>query len=590
MIKMMLIGLDSASLTIMEHFSAHCPTIQNQMKLGVSGRAMPGLPVYTPTNWANLCTGAIASVSGQEGWRKVVDGYEYHSFHSKTYNCETIFDACNKNGIYSLAVSYPGSYPVPGEYNMAILPLQRGLEGNILMQGRIIPVDAALSMSFTLPGAGEGMDVAVSDGANDTDNQDLNFTIVSAQAELILKDGGGELTVCYAGGSKSIFQIEPDAWSDTITIYMQAGDMSKKCGIRVNLFDDGKQLAISGLYDMDNIAAPLKLAQDIENQLGMPITEQSPFIAEMISLFKKGGECPAINKMAHKDVFENIDFIMNAARIAEKQQPYEVFYIHYHFLDNMLHHVLQAAEESAAYTKQQHRIAQDIVKLAIEACDYAVKKLLELTNKGTNVLIVSDHGHAPNKYGVNITNRLVETGLCVKKADGAVDKQKSKAWLSGLVSLWIDVNAERGSDEYIKIQEEAIDAMLDWKTPSGKRIVAAAFKRKDSHFLGYQGPRCGDVTLHLNTGFAWTATGDDVFCEDLKSSNHGPQMPVTFTKVSDNLAYFCLTGPQVNKNMRWDEEERGYIYLTDFVPTLCHFSGIPTPINATGAVRRELFV
>jgi predicted AlkP superfamily phosphohydrolase/phosphomutase len=66
--RLMVIGLDSVSLTLLDRFKNSCPNIQAFLRRGASGRALPCFPVYTPTNWAALSTGADSSTTGAEGW------------------------------------------------------------------------------------------------------------------------------------------------------------------------------------------------------------------------------------------------------------------------------------------------------------------------------------------------------------------------------------------------------------------------------------------------------------------------------------------------------------------------------------------
>ena len=584
--KIMLIGLDAVSLTLINQYAESCPTIRKLMKNGVSGRALSELPVYTPTNWAVLCTGAGASKSRQEGWHNDVSGRRLHAFDSRSYACETIFDVCEKNSLSSLAISYPGSYPAKGDRNMVIAPLFRGLKSNCLVPGTIIPVDLiGGKMDFVLPVHNNALDPSVSDGIENEAGAEKNLIVERINASLSLAETGGKLIV-RRDGREDKYALRFNEWSGAIPIRIIGDDYSRECSICVNLFDGGKRVAISEVYDLTHAAWPPALADEILNKLGPPV-ENMTFFNEMIRLFNADEEDRVIFEMARREIFDQAEWISASATIATKINPADVFYIHYHLVDTMLHQCLQAADGSPAFSKRQRNTALEIFKLGVEACDLLVEKLLKLANEETYFLIVSDHGHVPNRYGVSVKNRLIERGITVLDGLGGIDKIKSVAWVSPDVNTWINVNAERGSDEYVSIQDEVIDALLDWKTKDGKRIVVVALKRKDSHLLGYHGPHCGDVAFHFNSGFAWTAKGGDIICDDYTQSNHGPQMPATFSKISDNLAFFTLAGPGVKKDFKWDEEERGYVRLIDFVPTLCKFAGIPAPAGSTGGARLE---
>ena len=97
------------------------------------------------------------------------------------------------------------------------------------------------------------------------------------------------------------------------------------------------------------------------------------------------------------------------------------------------------------------------------------------------------------------------------------------------------------------------------------------------------------MVFHFNSGFAWGG-GNTALAEDLVNANHGPQMPVTFGKLSDNLAFYGMVGPKVCHLPRfWPHLDvmDGYVHITDLLPTACVAAGLPFPGNATGCVRQD---
>lgn len=101
--KLMVIGLDSVSLTLLDAFADHCPAIRRLMRTGACGHAIPEFPVYTPTNWAALCTGASSSTTGAEGWHNTAAGRRLGTFDRRAITCETIFDSAARAGMRTLA-------------------------------------------------------------------------------------------------------------------------------------------------------------------------------------------------------------------------------------------------------------------------------------------------------------------------------------------------------------------------------------------------------------------------------------------------------------------------------------------------------
>jgi len=86
--KLMVLGLDAVSLTLLDRFRAHCPTIHRWLRRGTAGRALPCFPVYTPTNWATLATGADSSTPAAEGWHNRIAGEPLSTFDRRAIACD----------------------------------------------------------------------------------------------------------------------------------------------------------------------------------------------------------------------------------------------------------------------------------------------------------------------------------------------------------------------------------------------------------------------------------------------------------------------------------------------------------------------
>jgi predicted AlkP superfamily phosphohydrolase/phosphomutase len=594
--KLMVIGLDSIGLSLLDHFAKHCPTLTGLMAKGASGHAIPSFPIYTPTNWAALSTGADSSTTGAEGWFNEDSGRRLSTFDRRAIACETIFESAAREDLKTLALAYPSSHPTREDTNMVLGPLDRGLVSNCLVPGRIEQLKyRKKAASFTLlqaPKAASGAAIAKSVGATE-DGADVRGKARSAAADTIkawvFPSGKTSWKLGFsAEAKKAEVKLTPQKWSDPIPVSVHVPDRPGQCVLRVMIFDEGKRVAVSEAYDIGALGKPAELAQEVYDELGPP-TEHSVFYTEMCRLFAAGREDSTITELARRDLEAQGDWIVSAARLVQRKNPWDVFYLHYHYPDNVLHRYLPAAEGRRGYSRKQQILAVAAIGMCLEICDRLVARLLKLAGSDTTVLCVSDHGNVPNRYGCDIHRRLIETGIVVLTKKGHVSRQKSLAWVSDRVSTWIDVNAKPGTRRYLDIQNKVIDALLDWRTDKGERVVALALKRKDSHLLGYYGRNCADVTFHYNSGFAWggTAEGESV-TENRAGANHGPQMPVTFSKISDNMAFFILKGPGVHKGLRRDFEAEGPVRVVDLLPTICHLSGVPCPKDATGAVRRDL--
>jgi hypothetical protein len=568
--KLMLIGLDSLPLSLLDNYAASCPAIRAQMRKGMTGHAIPCLPVWTPTNWATLATGAEAGATGATGWTRTLNGKEMSTFNRRAIGCDTIFDSVARAGMKSLAIQYPGSYPTrPG--NMVIAPLHISLVSNAVVDGRILDLDWAKGDCARVSPAAKGR---------------------KKIHAWIHKHGRNWNLGLVADPAKAKFPLEHEKWSDPIVFTLPVKSTSGKCMCRVMVFDNGRRLAVTEVYDVGTLGAPASLCRKVLRELGPPV-EHSTF--EMASERDFGeGKIPSdtIMKLADKDMAEHVKWLADAAILAMKVSAYDVFYLHFHYPDSVLHAYLAASEGTKEYNAKQVRFAKKAVARGLKFCDDLVAKLLKLAGPKTTVLIVSDHGNVPNRFVFDVGKYLIKHGLITCDKKGKIDPRRSKVTAAAnFGSVGAAVNAKEGSAKYCSIQQELIDCLLDWKTATGERVVAVALRKKDAQLMGYSGPTCPDVCWHYNSGFSWGAVpGGKLVAPCSVSSNHGPQMPVTFGKTSDNMSFFVLTGPGVKKGARWDEAPHGHVRLVDMLPTACEVAGVPPPLDVTGAVRRRMLL
>lgn len=594
--KLMLIGLDSIGLSLLDSFKDAIPAIRRLMRRGLSGHVIPEFPIYTPTNWAALATGADSGTSGTAAWHSEHAGRRLSTFDRRAIQCDTIFDAAARAGLKTLAIAYPSAHPTRSRANMVLAPLDRGLVSNALVPGKIVDCayDSQGAFEFVLvkspaatSGAGAAKAVAATEDGADLGGRDRVARAGHYEARLVRAGRGAWRLHVRGPGLRRTLDLAHQVWGEPIAVRVAVADRPGKCVVRVMVFDGGRRLAVSEAYDIGALGKPAALAREVYAALGPPI-EHSVFYKKTTELFGEGREDRRITRLARADLTAQAQWIVRAARMVLRQRPYDLFYLHHHYPDSVLHAYLAAAEGSPAFSPRQHALARAAIRMCLGICDRLVGGLLELAGPRTTVLLVSDHGNVPNRYGCNLALRLEETGLLVRNADGSVSRRRSVAWPAEGVGTWVTVNGREGTRRYGRRQRQVLDALLDWKTPNGERVVALALRRKDSHLLGYHGEVCADVTFHYNSGFSWSGAGEKALAPSRTGANHGPQMPVTFSKLSDNMAFFVLTGPGVRRGVRWPHHLRGYPRMADLLPTICHVARVPPPRHVVGAIRYEV--
>jgi predicted AlkP superfamily phosphohydrolase/phosphomutase len=599
--KFMLIGLDSLSIEIIDRYAKDgtAPTLNKMIRKGVSGHALPEFPIYTPTNWAVLSTGTRPGTNSAPDWFNDYSGEYLSTFNSRSISCETIQDAAARQGLKVLSVMYPSAYPVRNKNSIALAPLHKGLLSNEVYSGKVwdialtkgkgtIPFITAEELGIIQTDAARAKAVgAIEDGADFGTVRKKKVKAKGLTFDLTITKNSFKIM----HKKKSISQDTVGTWSDFAVMTMPTQQGNRKGSVRFKVFKPAKgkvRVACSGVYDINMLVTPRRHLDDLLKKVG-PVFEHATF-----NKFLKVGSPTLKQDLAEteKELEYQTDWIIRASEYMQKKEGWDIFYLHWHFPDNILHRVLAEADASSPVANPSGiRQGRMVIRTALRLCDRLVKGLHALAGPDTNICIVSDHGNVPNQYSCSVERRLADAGLLKLKQDGSVDINRSRAY----VPSWkykVNVNIKNGTKgavpkgDYEKVQEEIIDALHDWKDPeTGKRVVAFALKKKDAPIIGFWGETAGDVTFFYNSGFAWFGNAKDPSVMPAKGgANHGPQMPTTFTDYASNMAFFIINGPEVKRNSRMTEE-RGYMKLVDVLPTLCHLSDIDPPKDCEGAVR-----
>jgi len=633
-IRLMFIGLDSLSLRLVERFAkaGRLPVLSEFMRTGAACDLLSALPPYTPTNWATLCTGAWTGTHGAGNWdsRKVADPPDRQplsTFDSRTITCETIFEAAERQGLTSLAIQYPGAWPSRTKNGMVVAPLPYGLSSLLLAGGRIhrpatgdgqqtrpasgwgVPVeegdrefDEVVELRRTVGGRADSAAAAAAAGAHQdgaavaspSGPRDERSDTASLRFHFLLPTGtdqrGKVLLFLSKDDPKPAATLTRDGFSDWVRLTAHFPGGTLPCAVRFRLVErspDGRAATIirSEIYPGAGFTTPDELAGELYEKVG-PFFEHTAVPPSNLELYD----------YCLEELDGQTDWIYRTAKHLQSTRGYDLFYLHWHFPDSVLHAQLGAADpESPSYRPKTGPKALEAIGRALERSDAFLGRLLELADEETAIAVVADHGNAANKFGVNLGARLKEAGLIVEGPDGKADPVRSKVRMHGGWQVCVNL---RGRDvdgcveppQYEAVQERVIDALLDWREPStNRRAVAWALKKQDAHVLGCWGPTCGDVIFTYNPGFAWVKVkgGGSIGVAE-GGANHGPQIPTAATALSSNLAMGLFRGPGIRAGSRRDPEQLGYLRMVDVVPTLCHMAGIEPPRHSQGAVARDL--
>jgi predicted AlkP superfamily phosphohydrolase/phosphomutase len=632
-IRLMVIGLDSVPLRLVERFAraGRMPACAKLIRTGAACDILPVLPAYTPTNWATLCTGAWTGTHGAGNWndRRVGDPASRcprHTFDSRTITCETIFEAAERQGLVSLAVQYPGAWPSRTRKGLVVAPLPYGLSSLILARGAVYEVGAADRPELAARPAsgwrapvergdrevevtvelrrtvGEGFDSAAAaqavgaheDGAavavQRPGMKDRPDDRTAIRFWFLLPSVGEARQQVHVYLSKSdrrpAAKLTARGFSNWVRLEAPFAGGALPCAVRFRLArrsPDGQSAVIirSEIYPGRHFTEPEELSEELFAEVG-PFFEHTAVPPSD----------PALYDYCLEELDGQIDWIAKSAQRLRQARGYDIFYLHWHFPDSLLHAMLGAADpESPSYDSVAGPRALETIARGFERTDRLVRRLLALADERTVVAVVSDHGNAANKFAADLTARMAETGLLAPD-----QPDRSKVLLHGGWQLCVNL---KGRDEngvvepadYEKVQERIIDALLDWREPAtGKRAVAWALKKRDAQVLGCWGPTIGDVVFTYSAGFAWVAPPPGRSIGVARGgANHGAQVPTARTALSSNLALGLFRGPGIRRGYKREGERWGFMRMVDVVPTLCHAIGLRPPRHSQGSVAYDLF-
>jgi len=262
-------------------------------------------------------------------------------------------------------------------------------------------------------------------------------------------------------------------------------------------------------------------------------------------------------------------FFADAATYLLNSKPWNLFLMHAHAPDAMYHAISNALNIADPEARRPFEEAElEIYKSLDEMC----ARIFGCADDETVMAIISDHGAKPTTTLFDVNRVLQHAGFLSQDADGVIDWAKTKAYGAATTHIYVNV---KGRDpqgvvdpvgEYLKVREEVIDCLYEYRDPvSGKRPIALALSKEDARIIGVHGDWAGDVIYGISGDFG---------------GQHSPQLPTAQYGMGDLRGLFALSGPNIKRAV---ELERT-VWIQDLVPTICYLTGWPVPAQAEGAV------
>jgi len=209
-----------------------------------------------------------------------------------------------------------------------------------------------------------------------------------------------------------------------------------------------------------------------------------------------------------------------------------------------------------------------------EDLDHQVGRIVESLPPDTTLLLMSPHGIVcpwDIKSSKSANEILSEAGLLIRKTNGAIDYEKSRAYSApegeGFVNVapWRPETPGQIAERKMNMAKActALSSAVDKET--GERIFTIVLPWEDAAPFGLHGSRQADIITFKPPAYGGI---------------HGPCYPLTVKGESDLKGMCLFWGPGI----RAGANETRPVYCEDFAPTVSHLLGIGPPADSEGKV------
>lgn len=611
-----LLGFDCAIPKRLEALMAE-GALPNFSKFVESGSYMTegyNLPTVTPPSWATICTGAYPRTHGVEDYYYYLEGKSLEhkqtvqAFGSEILTAQTIWDRWDKDGKKCIVVNYPMAWPSKMKNGVMVMgegisPAETRWMEESNAHREYLASESVISSEYFPMGVQASFDNAKG-WANLPDcDEALAFTVEMPFKESMVPlknqtwyglawesgdDGFDTFALCPEKDyDKAFFTITPGQWSEPVVHDFTAaedGHLEKgtfRCKL-MNLSDDAEEfkLYISGISGHQGFIAPAEAGKAIDFSKDI-IANDIGLVGSMHGILDND----SVLELAqfHSDWLINV-----ASSLLKANGDWELFYMHSHPIDWFYHGWLSDMDSKDEVVRNK---AYDMERKIYQIEDRMLGKMMEIFGDDTLVCICSDHGATPMGPILNTAEALKAKGLChyePKSSDNywdiyeategfnyVLDVTKSKAVPQRYMFVYVNLKDKYPggiveAEDYEKVRDEIIDALLDFKHPeTGERPVLLAVRKEDAKVFGMGGAQAGDVVYALKPEYM---------------AEHGYGFPTGESGCGSLKNVLCFRGPNVKKNFKYTRPR----WLADIVPTICYATGNPIPEDAEGGIMYQI--
>jgi len=570
--KAVVVGLDSAGSRLTEKYMAEglLPNMQRIKEKGVYLDALCPFPTITPPNWATISTGVWPGTHGITGF------YTHHpgdpldtsvwgsGFDSRESAVEFLWEMAEKEGVASILVNYPASWPARTKKVWQVTGCGLGKENELkINHGQLFttedvplasPIELQPCTGWTgLEGDGEFLEA------------ELRFELKGGRETVYYLLAGNEATLHGKKDRADVLaRLQDGAWSDWITDEFELEGGTVGGAFRLKLMGYDRRAKRIGVYLPEvfptaGFTEPPELAAELVEKVG-PFLEEPGWVALNEGL------------VTDEEFLELMDYenawLAAAARHLMATKDWGLLFLHAHGIDHAQHKYLRhfsAGKENEAKLKR-----------AYASADRLVGQIYDAVDDDTLFIVVSDHGATSDGADdIDVHAILKDAGLLAYDEPfpglREIDWANTRAAPNRSTYIYVnlkgrDPNGAVGPDEYEGVRDDVVHCLRSYTHPTtGECPFAFVMTREEARVLGLYGEGVGDVVYSVYPEY---------------SSEHGRQHPAAQRGVTSIESLLIITGPGVKQGHR----SRAIAHLTDVVPTICYLTGLPVPPKCEGGV------
>lgn len=615
--KVLLLGLDSWSGAIFERLVAEgaLPNIERLMARGSYGRLAPFWNTTTGNNWTSISTGASPAIH-QCDFKMYLPGHRLDQpqfgFPSQFCKAEQIWQVASREGLTSVIIDYPQSFPVNAERVIHI-----GEDGHPDHSLRAIFRSWAYAtnpahrnwasvmsrIELRRPQGWQNLSASAEDSLEGTLELQPSVRSQRPVADrlhvLLEKDDNGR----YARAS--LFQAEKDyaralgtarkgQWTDWIVSTLETTHGPVKVGFRAKLLEldpagPNLHLYLTQGYPVDDFTVPAQLSNELLEACGpyQHVGHNGEYVFYQAS---------DLTTHLEEADYHGTWFRKAACHVLE-HHDWDLLVLKWHDTDIFQHIAMHMIDPVHPLHDPSHEAeGWDHFRRVYGLGDQMVGALVEQAGEEAIVAVVSDHGQVSNTYFPDDSDALAAAGLCAWTSEGTIDIERSKVLVSEFTGVHINLKGryeggivEPGA-EYEAVRKQALEILRNAKHPhTGDPSYKLVAYKEDLAFMGLGGPQLGDIIFMINPVVPNRRYTEEEY-EQLvmggqwltSRGTHGPHLPSQQFSVGSIDGVCVLAGPGVRAGRRAQPT-----WTNSVAPTLSYLSGLPVPRDADGGVIRQ---